>query len=145
MYRIFRLISLAFLWTLTGCDDPMQLKSPENKRLDSAITERLSKLLLQARIDSLNVLASELTKIDSAVKRMTGKINLFDSSIPVQHQANKYFSDWTLQLGLKENPFLNINAIQNKLSVIVALKQNELMLLEHVFDHGSSPKITSVQ
>lgn len=102
----------------------MELDSSINRQLDSIIQNKIN--ILQ-KDTNLNI-----TKIDQDIREFWTKINLFDASTNKSELADKYFNEWSLKLNLDKNFFITTNSLDMKPEIIVAIKTNELKLLNEL-------------
>jgi hypothetical protein len=130
---ILRLLILALV--ITSCSsDQMGLNSPLNKQLDSCIAEKVSSLNRKTIItnDSIQNISIDASLIDMEVKGFWTTINLFDACTTKSVKADNYFNNWTLKLNLDKQYFIKLTEISMKPEIIVAIKKNQLKLLEYI-------------
>lgn len=120
MKNILKLLILTVVLTSCG-KDPMGLSSPINQQLDTAIANRVSRL---NTVDA--------SKVDKEVKGFWTSINLYDACTETSEQVDKYFDNWTLKLNLDKEFFTKVTQIHMKPEIIVAIKKNELKLLDNI-------------
>lgn len=112
---------------LNSCGDSMGLKSPANQNLDAQIAVRLRLLS-----DSTSPKGIYARRIHQEIQKLTGSINLFDACRWEMAQANALFERQARDLGLDQGVFKNLDSLPTKAKVIVSIKQNELVLLNHI-------------
>lgn len=119
---------------LVSCDgDPMGLNSFYNKQLDSNITlkvARLNKEIQNAKAEDQKI-HSAASKIDAKVRSFWTKINLYDACTQISKDADLYFDSCAARSNLGKDFFINLEGLDEKPEVILAIKKNEIKLLDH--------------
>lgn len=131
MKTLLSIVTTTFI--LTSCDpDPMGLRSAANRELDSLINDRLHSTAGKAMAGGSGVGATGLNQIHQQISEMWNTINLYDACTSNCEAADLYFEEWSARLHLDKQAFLKVSAILAKPQVIVAIKQNELTLLNGI-------------
>ncbi|MDI1353490.1 MAG: hypothetical protein PSX36_01140 [bacterium] len=118
----------------TSCKDPLQLNNPINKYLDSEILDRISGIS-EGNKNSVNVSrinVHEVLQADEEIKTLVSSINLFDGSTDIMAKADNYFEKYASNHKGEKLDFIKISTLDSKPEMIVALKLNELALLDRV-------------
>jgi hypothetical protein len=125
---------LALVVVLTSCNDPMGLNSPLNKQLDSTIANRIFRLKADTSSakDLIQGISIDVSKVDLDIRGFWTRINLFDACTRTSEKADKYFDDWILKLHLDQQIFIKATELHLKPEIIVAIKTNELKLLDRI-------------
>jgi hypothetical protein len=117
------------MFMISCAKDPMGLNNPINRRLDSSIAVRIS----QIKADPSGTKEFDVFKVDQDIKGFWTTINLYNACTQTSENADKYFEDWALKLHLDKNAFISATALDTKPQIIVAIKTNELRLLNAIF------------
>ena len=119
---------------ITSCSDPLDVQNSINKHLDAEIANRIVILTYgkenkpaPSQVDRLDP-----QKIDEVFKGIVKSINLYDASYKAMSEADAYFGAYAQALGLDKEIFVNISSLDTKPEVIVAIKLNELVVLDRL-------------
>lgn len=122
--RIVQLLFLSYLFF--SCGDPMGLKSLPNQNLDTRIA-----LCLSQFSDSTSPKGIYARRIHYETQKLVSTINLFDACRWEMAQANALFKRQARDRGLDKTLFIDLDTLGTKAKIIIAIKRNELVLLDH--------------
>ncbi len=125
------LTCLAILLLLSFCSpDPLGLKSPDNQKLDRAIAIKIRDSKRKyAHHATFNAI---IAGIDATCKSLWTSVRLSDNSHPTVRMADIYFESWRKNLSRSQPTFAQLKNVESKPELIIAIKTNELKLLEAV-------------
>ena len=116
----------------TSCSDPLDVQNSINKHLDAEIANRIV-ILTHGKEDKLSLSQVDRLdpeKMDKEIKKIINSINLYDASYKATLKADSYFGAYAQALGLDKEVFIKTFSLDTKPEVIVAIKLNELALLD---------------
>lgn len=115
---------------LSACGDRLERNNPVNKGLDTKIADRLYRLR-----NLENVCAPfDFEKAHRVFTSIAESISLADASISLAYKADGWFSGCALTVSPLPVKLKKISGL-DKPEAITAIKQNELILLEHLLSY----------
>lgn len=113
--------------------DPMELNSQVNQQLDAAIANKVLALKSQPKATKeANRVFYNIEKIDSDIKAFWTSIKIYDACTRTCRNADLYFDEWAQKLNLDKQAFIKLSEQGQKPDSIVAIKKNELKLLDEI-------------
>ncbi|PBQ31893.1 hypothetical protein CNR22_08965 [Sphingobacteriaceae bacterium] len=132
MKMIFKI--LIFCGLLCSCSSNSKVEDGIGAHIDSEIEERLA--LLKTKSDSKDSTVknypTKILELDTWLRKITGSINLYDSATNSAARADSCFGKQASLMGIEKTKFMTLSAIGYKDDIVIGIKFNELVLLDHL-------------